>query len=59
MDWWTHIASFLVGLGAGWTLKIVVSNRSSQSKRTRIVSQKGNYVHGDMVAGDVNKKNSG
>ncbi len=22
MDWLTHIASFLVGLGTGWTLKI-------------------------------------
>lgn len=59
MDWLTHIASFLVGLGTGWTLKIVVSNRSSQSKRTSIVSQKGNYVHGDMVAGDMDKKNHG
>lgn len=59
MDWWTHIASFLGGLGAGWTLKIVISSRSSQSKRNSIVSQKGNQVHGDMVAGDMNKKNRG
>lgn len=59
MDWWTHIVSFLAGLGAGWTLKIVISNRSSQSKRSNIVSQKGNHVHGDMVAGDMNKKGHG
>ncbi|HBP30936.1 MAG TPA: hypothetical protein DD666_16150 [Advenella kashmirensis] len=56
MDWLTHILSFFAGLGAGWTLKIVISNRSSRSERTNIVSQKGNVVGGDIVAGDVHKK---
>lgn len=59
MEWWTHIVSFLAGIGAGWTLKIVVSSSSLKSKRTKIISQKGNTVHGDMVAGDMSKKNSG
>lgn len=59
MDWGTHIVSFLAGLGAGWALKFVIFDRSSQSKRTSFVSQKGNYIQGDMVAGDANKKNRG
>lgn len=52
MDWWTHIASFLVGLGTGWTLKVAISSRSSRSRRSSIVSQKGNTAGGDIVAGD-------
>jgi len=55
MDWWTHIYTFLAGLGAGWTLKVVISNRSSRSRRSSIVSQKGNCAAGDIVAGDMHK----
>lgn len=57
MDWLTHLISFFVGLGAGWTLRVVISNRSSQKSQTRFVSQKGNNVGGDMAAGDMHKNN--
>jgi hypothetical protein len=57
MDIITHILTFVAGMGAGWTLKVVITNRSSKSSRSSIVSQKGNRVKGDMVAGDMNKNN--
>lgn len=57
MELWTHIASFLGGLVAGWTLKVVISNRSSRSQRSTFVSQKGNRAGGDIVGGDMNKGN--
>jgi hypothetical protein len=59
MDWLTHIGSFLLGLGAGWTLKVVISNRSSRSKRVTVTSQKYNRAGGDIVGGDINKNNRG
>jgi hypothetical protein len=58
MDWSaiiSHIVTFLVGLGAGWTVRIVVSNRSTKSSRTMKVNQRGNLVGGDMVGGDMHK----
>jgi hypothetical protein len=57
MDWLTHIGSFLLGLGAGWTLKVVISNRSSLSKRVTVTSQKYNKAGGDIVGGDSHKDN--
>ena len=59
MDLWTHIVSFIAGLGVGWTLKVVISTRSSRTKRTNFVLQKGNSAHGDVVAGDVQKNRRG
>ncbi len=55
MDWWTHVVTFLAGLGAGWTLKVVISNRSTRTSRTSVVSQKNNRVGGDLVGGDMHK----
>jgi hypothetical protein len=52
MDWLLHLLAFIAGLGAGWTLKVVISNRSDSSRRTSIVSQKGIQACGDVVAGD-------
>jgi membrane associated rhomboid family serine protease len=57
MDWLTHIGSFLLGLGAGWTLKVVISNRSSRSKRVTVTSQRYNKAGGDIVGGDMHKDN--
>lgn len=57
MDIITHVLTFVAGMGAGWTLKLVITNRSNKSSRSSIVSQKGNRVKGDMVAGDMNKNN--
>ena len=56
MDWLTHIGAFIAGLGAGWTLKVVISNRSDSSRKISIVSQKGNHAGGDIVAGDKSQK---
>jgi hypothetical protein len=50
MDIVTHVISFLAGLGAGWTLKVVMNSRSASS------SQIGNKVGGDMAGGDINKR---
>lgn len=57
MDWWTHVVTFLLGLGAGWTLKIFISNRSTRISRTSKVSQKNNSAGGDIVGGDSHKNN--
>jgi len=50
-----YIVTFLAGMGAGWTLKVVITNRVSRTARTSVVSQKNNEVKGDMVAGDMYK----
>lgn len=52
MDWLSHIATFIAGLGTGWTLKVVFSSRTDNSRRASIVSQKDNHAGGDIVAGD-------
>jgi len=57
MDWWKYIGAAIAALGAGWTLKIAISSRSSRSKRTTFVSQKNNRVGGDLVGGDMHKNN--
>lgn len=57
MEWLTHIGTFLLGLGAGWTLKVVISNKSSQSQRVTLTSQKNNRARGDIVGGDMHKNN--
>lgn len=54
MEYLTHIITFITGLGAGWSLKIIVSRRSF--KRSAFTSQKNNYVGGDMAGGDIHKK---
>lgn len=52
MDWWTHVLAFISGMGAGWTLKVVVSSRSTRMSRNSVVSQRGNRARGDIVGGD-------
>lgn len=51
MEYFSQILSFLVGLGAGWTLKFVV-DRSSRNT----VAQIGNKAGGDVAGRDINKK---
>lgn len=53
MDYLTHILTFILGLGAGWTLNIVIKSRSSNNSRRTV--QKGNNVGGDMAGGDIKK----
>lgn len=65
MDWITHIITFVVGLGAGWSLRIMYSsyknvnnritdsNNHTVSSNNRTVTQNGNNVtNGSVVAGD-------
>jgi hypothetical protein len=57
MDYLGYIFTFILGLGAGWTLKIVISNHFSKHSKTSFISQKANHAGGDIVAGDKNKNN--
>lgn len=57
MEYLTQIITFLAGLGAGWTAKIVVSKIQVNNSQSRRAVQKNNTVHGDMSAGDMNKNN--
>ncbi|MBV4545093.1 MULTISPECIES: hypothetical protein [Pseudomonas] len=57
MEYLTHIFTFLVGLGAGWTAKIVVSKIQTNNSQKRKTAQNNNTVHGDMAGGDMNKNN--
>lgn len=50
MQYISEIMSFLVGLGAGWTLRVAISSRTSKT------TQRDNFVGGDMAGGDINKK---
>lgn len=56
MEYLTHIATFITGLGAGWTLKVVISNKHIQNSKKISTQQKSNTVGGDMAGGDINKK---
>lgn len=35
MDWITHIITFFVGLGAGWSIRIVYSSRKQVGDTTK------------------------
>lgn len=50
MEYLSEIISFVLGLGAGWTLKVVF-NRSSNNAAAQI----GNKVGGDMAGRDITK----
>jgi len=65
MDWITHIITFIVGLGTGWSIRIMYSSRKNVGNRTadshnhaegsnnRTVTQNGNNVsHGSIVGGN-------
>lgn len=56
MEYLTHIATFIAGLGAGWTLKVVISNKRIQNSKKINTQQNYNNVGGDMAGGDINKK---
>lgn len=57
MEYLTYFLTFIAGLGAGWTLKVVISNRSTNSSRKTITTQRDNQVGGDMAGGDIHKNN--
>jgi hypothetical protein len=55
MEYLTHIATFIAGLGAGWTLKVVVSNMHIKYSKRNSSRQNNNTVGGDMAGGDIKK----
>ncbi len=62
MAWFTHIFTFLAGLGAGWSLKIYFSyrnNSSSTHENNYDVDQHHNKVTNGSIVGrdqnDINK----
>lgn len=59
MEYLTHILTFLAGLGAGWTLKVVVNNKTTRSSTERNVVQRNNTAGGDIVGGDMKKNSKG
>lgn len=58
MDWVSHLGTFLAGLVAGYTLKVVINNRSTNKRSINVVSQKGNFAGRDIVGGNNTKDNS-
>ncbi|MGF6560923.1 hypothetical protein [Erwinia aphidicola] len=58
MDWITHIITFFVGLGAGWSVRVVYSSRKQvgdtiKNSHNHNVTQTGNSVtNGSIVGGD-------
>jgi hypothetical protein len=52
MDWLELILGFVAGLGTGWSLKVMVTNRSKRSARFTNVTQRNNVAGGDVVGGD-------
>jgi hypothetical protein len=57
MDWLKYVVAAVAAIAAGWSVKVLISNRSTRSKRTTIVSQKNNRAGGDIVGGDMHKNN--
>ncbi|WP_272516550.1 hypothetical protein [Providencia sp. PROV209] len=60
MDWVTHIVSFIVGLGAGWTLRIAFISRKtsielkSNDANYNVSQTKNNVTNGNIVGRDQN-----
>jgi hypothetical protein len=57
MDLLKYVVAAIATIAAGWTVKVAISNRSSRSRRTTIVSQKNNREGGDIVGGDMHTNN--
>ncbi|EAB1086900.1 hypothetical protein WL886_21805 [Escherichia coli] len=61
MEWITHIITFFVGLGAGWSIRVVFSSRkqignSSVNSNNHTVTQTGNSVtNGSIVGGNQDR----
>ena len=59
MDWITHIITFFVGLGAGWSIRVIYSSRKNITKKSSSenvkFTQTGNKVtSGSIVGRDQN-----
>ncbi|ECC1694567.1 hypothetical protein DPB93_18720 [Salmonella enterica subsp. salamae] len=56
MEWVTHIITFLTGLGAGWTLRVVYTSRKTaieikSNDNNYSVSQNRNKVSNGSIVG--------
>lgn len=55
MEWITHVVALLVGLGAGWSLRVVYTSRKTsvevKSSNNFSVSQSGNKVSKGSIVG--------
>lgn len=55
MEWITHVVALLVGLGAGWSLRVVYISRKTsvevKSSNNFSVSQSGNKVSQGSIVG--------
>mgnify|MGYP001371939826 CR=1 FL=1 len=63
MDWITHIITFFVGLGSGWSIRVIYSSRkniTNKSSNENIkVTQTGNKVtNGSIVGRDQNSSHN-
>ncbi|WP_256583626.1 hypothetical protein [Pseudomonas sp. NFACC36] len=56
MEYLTHLTAFIAGLGTGWSLKVIISNKRFNLSRKTVTRQDNNNVGGDMAAGDIHKK---
>lgn len=56
MDWLALLGGFFSGLITGWTLKVVITNRSVRKERSTEVLQQGNVAGGNIVAGDMKSR---
>ncbi|WP_112287314.1 hypothetical protein [Rahnella sp. AN3-3W3] len=60
MDWIIHIITFIVGLGAGWSIRIVYSSRKSVGNHTEdsnnhtvtVTQTDNNVTNGSIVGGN-------
>lgn len=57
MELLTHLITFLFGLGAGFTLKIAISKKTSRKTQVSLVSQKEIQAGGDVIGGNKNQGN--
>lgn len=57
MEYLNEIVAFLVGLGTGWAVTIVVNKIQIRNARNTKATQNNNTVLGDMSAGDMIKNN--
>lgn len=51
MEALTHLATFALGLGSGWALKVAIDNRKKVERNTTTVAQQNSNVVGGNLAG--------
>ncbi|MBD8252501.1 hypothetical protein [Pantoea agglomerans] len=66
MEWLTHLITFVIGLGSGWSLKVFISNKKNKNSNNnasnfgsnnRNNNQSGNKVKGGSIVGGNQNNN--